>query len=75
MFTLPPLLHFSIETSLRLICIRNLSRKTGLMNGTRGVITGLFQYSIEVKAACGPMAGKPVLIPRINLQSSGQAKA
>ena len=58
-----------------MICIRNLNRKTGLMNGTRGVITEMYEHSIAVTAASGPMAGKAVLIPRINLQSSGQAKA
>ncbi len=31
-----------------LICIRNLSRKTGLMNGTRGVITELRRHSVAI---------------------------
>jgi hypothetical protein len=44
------------------------------MNGTRGVIKKLLDHSVGVEAACGPMAGKTVFIPRINLQSSGQAK-
>jgi hypothetical protein len=60
--------------ALPMICIRNLSRKTGLMNGTRGVIEKLLKHSVAVKVACGPSAGQIVFVPRINLQSTGQAK-
>jgi hypothetical protein len=59
---------------LGLICIRNLSRKTGLMNGTRGVITELRRHSIAICPSSGPMAGKVIYLPRINLQSTGQVK-
>ena len=56
------------------ICIRNLSRKTGLMNGTRGVIVRLLRHSVAVKIAFGPSAGQTIFVPRINLQSTGQTK-
>jgi hypothetical protein len=59
---------------LGLICIRNLSRKTGLMNGTRGIITELHKHSVVICPSSGPMAGENIVIPRINLQSSGQFK-
>ena len=64
----------SLVIPLPLICIRNLSRKTGLMNGTRGVIRRLLKHSVAVKVACGPSAGGTIFVPRINLQSTGQAK-
>ena len=60
---------------LGLICIRNLSRKTGLMNGTRGVITQLRKHSVGICPSSGPMAGEVIFLPRINLQSTGQVKA
>lgn len=52
------------------ICIRNLCRKTGLMNGTRGIVTGLYNHSVQIKVSTGPMTGTNVFIPRINLESS-----
>ena len=75
--TIPPFflntLKFVLEP-LHMICIRNLSRKTGLMNGTRGVVVRLLKHSVVVKVTCGPSAGKDIFVPRINLQNSGQTK-
>ena len=44
------------------------------MNGTRGLITRLLHHSVKVRVAGVPMDGQEVLVPRINLQSTGQTK-
>ncbi len=59
--------------ALPMICIRNLSRKTGLMNGTPGFIKKLLKHSVAVKVACGPSAGQIVFAPA-STQSTGHAK-
>ena len=46
------------------ILIRNLNSRTGLMNGTRGVVVKMLKYSICVRIAEGQLKDQLALIPR-----------
>jgi ATP-dependent DNA helicase PIF1 len=51
------------------VFIRNMSRKEGIMNGTRAIVTKCCLHRVQVRLASGPKAGLEVAVPRINLQS------
>ena len=51
-----------------IILLRNMS--AGLANGTRMVVTKLMDNFIQAKVATGPVKGRVVWLPRLNLQPS-----
>ncbi|GFR85882.1 ATP-dependent DNA helicase PIF1 [Elysia marginata] len=48
-----------------ILLLRNLNPVNGHCNGTRYVIDNLHDHIIDATIACGPHAGKRILIPRI----------
>ena len=55
--------RLELKLGAPVIVIRNLSRKHGVMNGTRGAVHALLRYSVVVKLLTGPAAGSCVCIP------------
>jgi ATP-dependent exoDNAse (exonuclease V) alpha subunit len=66
---LPGMVPHRLELKVRapVIVVRNLSRKHGVMNGTRGAVRDLLRHSVGVRLLTGPAAWKDVCIPRINV--------
>ena len=55
------------------VFMRNLSRKLGMMNGTRAVVSRCLRWSVQVDLLTGPNAGASMLVPRINLTAGDSA--
>ena len=54
-----------LKEGMPIICLRNISRSLGIANGTRLIITGLHNHSIQADILTGARAGASVIIPRI----------
>ena len=57
-----------LKLGIVIICLRNICRSLGIANGTRLIITGLHNHSIQAYILTG--AGQPVIIPRILMSAS-----
>ena len=55
-----------LKEGVPIIIIRNLCRRTGLMNGTRAVVRRCLRHSLEVQLLTGTQEGTIQCIPRIN---------
>lgn len=55
--------ELKLKIGAPIILIRNLNSKTGLMNGTRGVVEQMMKYSICVRILEGQLKGQLALIP------------
>ena len=53
-----------------IMLLRNLNQSSGLCNGTRLVVTQLFERIIEAKILVGNNIGHIVFIPRITLTTT-----
>jgi ATP-dependent DNA helicase PIF1 len=62
--------RLTLKIDMPVILLRNLDPKNGLCNGTRMVVTGLFNYHITARIVTpGVFFGKDVKIPRIKINS------
>ena len=62
--------ELNLKLGIVIICLRNISRSLGIANGTRLIITGLHNHSIQADILTGARAGQPVIIPRILMSAS-----
>lgn len=60
----------TLKIKMHVLLLRNLNQTFGLCNGTRLVITQLFDSIIEAKILSGSNIGHTVFIPRISLTST-----
>ena len=63
---MPPHLP-QLKIGLPIILLRNINPASGLCNGTRLIITNIFNRLIEAEIVFGSFKGKKVLIPRMSL--------
>ena len=68
-----PLHHLILKINCPVILLRNLNVKDGLCNGTRLTVTKISIRLLTCRFSTGPQKGKEVLIPRISLDSNGNA--
>ncbi|XP_062005049.1 uncharacterized protein LOC133722214 [Rosa rugosa] len=59
-----------LKIGMPIMLLRNLNQMSGLCNGTRLIITNLFDRLIEAKILTGNNVGQKFLIPRIILTAS-----
>jgi PIF1-like helicase/Helicase len=65
-----PLAHLSLKIGCPVILLRNIDKRKGLCNGTRGTILQMSNRVLEIHLISGDHAGETALIPRIELSPS-----
>jgi hypothetical protein len=57
----------ALKEGMPIVCLRNLNIGSGLMNGTRLMITGIQPNVLRCIIMSGPRADKEVLLPKLRL--------
>ncbi|ONI01896.1 hypothetical protein PRUPE_6G165800 [Prunus persica] len=65
-----PSYYLALKIGMPIMLLRNLNQSSGLCNGTRLVITQLYDKIIEAKILAGSNIGHKVFIPRISLTAT-----
>jgi hypothetical protein len=65
-----PLAQLTLKIGCPVILLRNIDKKRGLCNGTRGTVLRMSNRLLEIRVISGDHAGETALIPRISLSPS-----
>ena len=60
----------TLKLNQPIMLLRNIAQTSGLCNGTRLIIRGMFEFILDVEIACGKNFGKRFLIPRTAITPS-----
>jgi hypothetical protein len=67
-----PLSKLALKVGCPIMVLRNLDPAQGLCNGSRGILTKMSQYVLEIRLIGGEHAGKKAFIPRITISPSAE---
>jgi hypothetical protein len=59
--------HLTIKEGMPIVCLRNFNFGSGLINGTRWMITGIQPNILKCIVMTGPRAEKEILLPKLRL--------
>jgi ATP-dependent DNA helicase PIF1 len=65
-----PLAKLKLKLGCPVMVLHNINAGEGVCNGSRGIVTQIGQYVIQIQLITGDHAGSVILVPRLKLSLS-----